>query len=62
MVESFLSDNMGIHNVTSMSGLWNLPPPKSEVEMDNLWALIQSNEYVYSQMFETYDVFPGRME
>jgi hypothetical protein len=27
--------------------------------MENLWTLVQNNEYVYSQIFQEYDIFPG---
>ena len=29
------------------------------VAMDNIWALVQNNEYVFSQVFQPYDIFPG---
>ena len=29
------------------------------VAMDNIWALVQNNEYVLSRVFQPYDIFPG---
>ena len=29
------------------------------VAMDSIWALVQNNEYVFSQVFQPYDIFPG---
>ena len=30
------------------------------VAMDSIWALVQNNEYVFSQVFQPYDIFPGK--
>ena len=30
--------------------------------MDSIWALVQNNEYVFSQVFQPYDIFPGKRE
>ena len=50
------------------NSLWDLPmifenddgDEKAEhVAMDNIWALVQNNEYVLSRVFQPYDIFPG---
>ena len=49
--------------------LWDSPlifdEEESEAEhvaMDSIWALVQNNEYVFSQVFQPYDIFPGKRE
>ena len=32
------------------------------VAMDSIWALVQNNEYVFSQVFQPYDIFPGKRD
>ena len=32
------------------------------VAMDSIWALVQNNEYVFLQVFQPYDIFPGKRE
>ena len=32
------------------------------VAMDSIWGLVQNNEYVFSQVFQPYDIFPGNRE
>ena len=63
MVESFISDNMGIRNVSNgdsiLEQVWDGSPAETEAAMESLWALAQSNEYVYSKIFQSYDIFPG---
>ena len=51
---------------TLLSRLWDLPlifdeegSEAEHVAMDNIWALVQNNEYVFSQVFQPYDIFPG---
>lgn len=67
MVEAYLADNMGIRRVEGgvLERLWDSPlifdEEESEAEhvaMDSIWALVQNNEYVFSQVFQPYDIFP----
>ena len=51
---------------TLLSRLWDLPlifdeegSEAEHVAMDNIWALVQNSEYVFSQVFQPYDIFPG---
>jgi len=73
MVQSYLSNNMGIQlpkNANLMDTLWfkskdepNLPqhPDIANWQRSNVWSLIQDNEYVLSKLHASLDVFPTLM-
>lgn len=66
MVEKFLEDNYGLPTQGNlMEKLWNLPLADDANDdayihraMVTVWALVQDNEYVFSQLYKHLDVFP----